>query len=94
MVRTRLALVLAALAFGCDDFATSPAPQSSAIAPTLLRPPANTVDSAFLAMTREIPGFAGLYFDNSGNVNVMLMDTTRGGLAARRVAQFISLYRG
>src|SRR5437588_253469 len=61
---------------------------------TILKPPPNTVDSAFLSLNREIPGFGGFFFDEHGNVNVMLKDSSSRDVATRRLAQMAGLYRG
>ncbi len=60
---------------------------------------ANTLDAQFEQLTSEIPGFGGLFFDESGRLNIFLTDPTARDRAIPILENFfrgrvVSLRRG
>jgi hypothetical protein len=49
-----------------------------------------TLDDKFLAVGRDLPGFAGLYFDETGSLVVKMVDAGTVASVSPRVAEFLS----
>lgn len=90
--RTTTALLLAsALLAGCEHDPLSVSPGDGPSQAAAAQDPAQDLDSEFVRRAREIPGFGGYYFDESGDLVVVLTDL-RQEAAAR--ASLASVLRG
>ena len=91
----RLSMLLIAGLVGCQEHPTDPQPnvpepQNSA-APSP-RPEAPSLDEWFVLTARQVPGFAGIYYDQQGVRVIRLVDVTKRAAAeaalAERLAEF------
>lgn len=88
-------IALAILAVACNDVPTQPArpldtPIFSKQNPFILQAPLDPqhlpgLDAQFVQLAREIPGFGGMFYDESGNLNLYLAPVVQP-LAAAEVA--------
>lgn len=80
-----LAAALATLAGGCTDSNAPdrmPATSRPDAAAAAARAPApRGIDAEFVRLAKQIPGFAGMYYDQAGKLNVQV--ARQGGIAAR-----------
>jgi hypothetical protein len=96
--RVRLLALLLPLAGACRDQADTPTAAVPADSPALLQsvnPAASVIqderyrpsEARSAALSRQVPGFGGLYFDEAGNLHVYVRDMANQGLARAAVAQ-------
>jgi hypothetical protein len=81
-----------ALGSACTDASapdTNPAaaePASAATAVDLKARPGRGIDAEFTRLAREVPGFAGMYYDDAGRLNVSLKPQPVAAMRAAEVA--------
>jgi hypothetical protein len=90
--RTGAAVAIAALfAAACVEQPTAPDPNLSTITPTsgLANALGQTgpvgVDAEFAAIARDAPGFGGMFYDDTGRLNVYVTEAGRSGQAQSRI---------
>jgi hypothetical protein len=52
-----------------------------------------TLDDLFETLARDIPGFGGMFYDEAGNLNVYLLDTSQRALAQTAISSVIGAQR-
>src|SRR5688572_16535791 len=77
-----------ALAGGCTDASApdptpaAPDPASAVETAQLQARPGRGIDAEFTRLAREVPGFGGMHYDNSGRLNVYLKSQPGAALRA------------
>ncbi len=91
----RLCMLLIVALVGCQEHPTDPQPNIPELqnsADPSRRPKASSLDEWFVLTARQVPGFAGLYYDRQGVRVIRLADVTKRAAAeaalAERLAEF------
>lgn len=91
--RIVISIVMAAAAAACDRPRSPVAPDGPS-EPAEARAPALGLDGDFARLARQVPGFGGYYYDESGTLNLVLTDAGRADDARRAVAGVLATRLG